>query len=117
MTVCYRDARRQSERIYTTDYVLDESFTLLYKRLPSAQAASFLHRIDEAIAQGYLQLEWISRARFEEAQSMRLKYQDKPDISFTDLTFMAIMQEHDISKVLTDDDHFTHVGMGFQNIP
>ncbi len=38
-------------------------------------------------------------------------------ISFTDLTSMSIMTELDIREVLTGDEHFLHVGMGFQRIP
>ena len=48
---------------------------------------------------------------------LRLKYLDKPQISFTDLTSMLIMQEFDIYRILTEDAHFTQVGLGFQLEP
>lgn len=113
----YRDVRSQKGTAYTTDYVLDETFTLLFKRLPFARAQEFLQRIESAIQTGYLQLEWITPERFAEAKTLRLRYQDKPSISFTDLTSMAVMQEQGIRDVLTDDDHFVHVGMDFRLRP
>lgn len=30
---------------------------------------------------------------------------------------MVIMKELDISQVLTQDEHFIHVGMGFTRVP
>jgi predicted nucleic acid-binding protein len=61
----------------------------------------------------YVTLEWITPERFEAAQTLRRKFQDKPDISFTDLTSMCVMQELDVTEIVTGDRHFTHVGMGF----
>ncbi len=51
--------------------------------------------------------------RFKKAQKLRLKFQDKPDISFTDFTIMRVMKEFGIVDIITGDRHFTHVGMGF----
>ena len=44
-----------------------------------------------------------------------LRSEDVP-IYTSDLCSMAIMEEHGIKQVITDDDHFLHVGMGFQTI-
>jgi predicted nucleic acid-binding protein len=102
---------------YTTDYVLDETLTLLFKRLPFSKAKESLELLELAIHEGYLRLEWITPHRFEQAKTLRLKFQDKPGISFTDLTSMAVMDELGISDVLTADAHFIKVGMGFQIMP
>jgi predicted nucleic acid-binding protein len=48
---------------------------------------------------------------------MCIKYADKPLISFTDLSSMVVMKELGISLVLTRDDHFNQVGMGFIKVP
>jgi hypothetical protein len=34
-----------------------------------------------------------------------------------DITTMVIMQERGIKQLLTKDEHFIHVGMGFQQVP
>lgn len=96
---------------------MDEVYTLLFKRVPVDAALKALEIMTIAIEQGYVNVIWITPERFEVAQKLRMKFQDKPDISFTDLTSMAIMQEFEISEILTGDAHFTHVGMGFVLLP
>ena len=71
----------------------------------------------KAIKEGYLNVEWVTPERFERAKELRLKYQDKPRISFTDLTSMVIMKELDLNEIMTGDEHFGHVGMRFQRKP
>lgn len=102
---------------YTTDYVLDETFTLLFKRLPFPQARRALSTIEDAIGAGYLLLEYITPPRFARTKTLRLKLQDKPQISFTDLSSMIVMEEVAIKTILTGDAHFAQVGMGFQIAP
>lgn len=72
--------------------------------------------MDKAIKEGYLVMEHINSERFEKAKGLRLKYQDKPMISFTDLTSMVVMRELGIKDILTEDEHFKHVGMNFHLI-
>jgi len=113
----YRSFRADGGTIYTTDYVLDETLTLLFRRLPFSVAGEAMSILDNAVRHGYLTLEWISQQRFEKAKEFRLRFQDKPEISFTDLTSMVVMKELDLVSILTDDEHFAHVGMGFSKAP
>lgn len=113
----YRQFRDQNGIIYTSDYVIDETITLVFKRLPFKTAKESLSKIDKAIEEGYLQMEWVTPERFEKAKGLRLKYQDKPKISFTDLTSMIIMKELSVKDIITGDEHFEHVGMGFYRKP
>jgi predicted nucleic acid-binding protein len=55
--------------------------------------------------------------RFTRAWALRKQLDDKPNISFTDLTSMVIMQERHIVQVLTEDAHFAQVGLGFSLVP
>ena len=109
----YQNARGSRTTILTTDYILDEVYTLLFKRIPVNSAFSAIEIISDAVDMGYIHLIWITPERFKEAQNLRLRFRDKPDISFTDLTSMVVMQEFGISDILTGDVHFTYVGMGF----
>jgi uncharacterized protein len=113
----YREVRRRRDSVYTSDYVLDETITLLFRRLPFVRAKESLQYIQQAIAEGYLHLEWLTPQRFEKAIELRYRFQDKPLISFTDLTSMVVMSERDIEEILTEDDHFLHVGLGFRKVP
>jgi predicted nucleic acid-binding protein len=76
-----------------------------------------LAKIDKAIKEGYVQVERVTPERFEKAKVLRLKYQDKPRISFTDLTSMVLMRELGVKDIITEDEHFEHVGMDFQLVP
>lgn len=117
ITKFYSSRKKQRGISYTTDYVLDETFTLLFRRLSFKEAKDSLDIIDLAINEGYLRLERITAERFEKAKGLRIKFRDKPRMSFTDLTSMVVMAERGITDILTGDDHFTQVGMGFQKIP
>ncbi len=59
----------------------------------------------------------IHAARFREATRLRLKFRDKPGISFTDFTSMVVMQELELKRILTEDRHFAQVGMSFELVP
>jgi predicted nucleic acid-binding protein len=112
----YRSFRKQHGIIYTTDYILDETFTLLFRRTPPDLAAEAMTTIDDAIDKGYLILERITPDRFEKTKKLRLKYIDKNLISFTDLTSSVVMIDMKIETILTEDDHFTYLEGGFQQI-
>jgi predicted nucleic acid-binding protein len=102
---------------HTSDYVLDETITLLFRWLPFATAKAGLEKIEEAIRYSSLRLELITPERFEKAKRLRLRFQDKPLISFTDLTTAVVMQERRLRQILTEDEHFTYLGMGLQKVP
>ncbi|MCB2263945.1 MAG: PIN domain-containing protein [Candidatus Thiosymbion ectosymbiont of Robbea hypermnestra] len=109
--------RHTESTIVTTDYILDEVYTLLFRRVPLGFAQHALDVLSDAIEQGYITVIWMTPERFEIAQNLRQQFHDKPNISFTDLTSMAVMQELDIVEIITGDAHFTHVGMGFALLP
>jgi predicted nucleic acid-binding protein len=113
----YRNLRQKRGIIVTTDYILDEVYTLLFKRVPVDNAKKAVEIISTAIESGYINLVWITPERFKIAQKLRIKFHDKPDISFTDITSITVMQELEISEIITGDAHFTHVGMGFVLLP
>jgi predicted nucleic acid-binding protein len=111
---CYREHSKLSGRVVTSNFVLDELLTLLFLRLSFADAAKFANAI---FASPAVTTELVTRERFRTAMELRLKFADKPSISFTDLTSMVIMNELGITDVMTADNHFVHVGMGFQILP
>ena len=108
----YSSFRKKGGIIYTSDYVLDETYTLLFRRLNFEEAISSLDSIQESFNENFLMIEWMNPIRFEKARELRRKFSDKPYISFTDLTSMVIMQELEIIKVLTEDNHFFTCGYG-----
>lgn len=101
----------------TTDYVLDETMTRLFAATPFAAARRFSEGIFEASRQGLVDIEQVTPERFGRAWRLRLRYKDKPRISFTDLTSFVVMHELRLQRVLTGYAHFEQVGMGFLKLP
>jgi predicted nucleic acid-binding protein len=112
-----RRLRTQPRLLVTTDYILDECFTRLFARCHFEQARQFSDAVLEAAQVGQLTVERITPVRFAAAYRLRLKYRDKPAISFTDLTSFAVMKECGIRDVLTGDAHFAQAGLGFRRVP
>lgn len=113
----YRAAQSRRDEIVTSDYVLDELITLLFRRENSTEVLGFIDGILSSAAQGFIKIEKISKEHFDQAWNLKRRFKEKPLISFTDLTSMVLMNEMDINKILTTDRHFFQVGMGFQKVP
>jgi hypothetical protein len=102
-----RDATLEAGKILiTTDFVVDETLTLLRFRLGLAAADAWWQQID-----GSARLRWerVENDRFERARHLFFQYRDK-DLSFTDCTSFAIMRELKVTTVITTDSHFRQVG-------
>jgi len=99
---CLRAGSAAQTHIWvTTDYVLDETMTRLFAGAPFPKARRFMEGIYQASGQGGLDIEHVTPERFLEAWRLRLKYKDKPRISFTDLTSFVVMRELGLEQVLT----------------
>jgi uncharacterized protein len=100
--------------MFTSNFVLDETFTLLFSRRPFEEAWLFT---DALIKSSAIVMQSVNEDRFRKALGLRRRFSDKPRISFTDLTSMVIMQELKLTDILTADAHFLQVGMGFRQVP
>jgi predicted nucleic acid-binding protein len=98
----------------TTDYVLDETITRLFSAAPFAKSKQFCEAIFETARLGSVTIETVTAERFQAAWQMRIRYRDKPRISFTDLTSFSLMRELRLSAVITGDAHFEQAGLGFR---
>lgn len=101
----------------TTDYVLDETLTRLFAVAPFLKARRFAEAIFQASESGLVEIERITPERFQAAWQLRVRYRDKPRISFTDLTSFVVMKEIGLISVISSDAHFEHAGLGFRRIP
>jgi predicted nucleic acid-binding protein len=110
----YAERSRRTGRILTSSFVLDEFLSLLFARRSFAEASRFAKAL---LASPFVTVEHVTRERFDAAFELRLRFSDKPKISFTDLTSMVIMKEFGIVDVMTADSHFLQVGLGFHTFP
>ncbi|MEY2428516.1 MAG: uncharacterized protein QOJ40_1401 [Verrucomicrobiota bacterium] len=97
---------RKRRRFLTTDYVADETTTLLLVRHSHSAAVDFLDTLTRSEA---LRLEWVEQDRFEAAASLFGRHKDK-EWSFTDCVSFAVMRELNIRDCFTTDHHFGQAG-------
>jgi len=112
-TEVFRQARLSGGAI-TSNFVLDETFTLLFQRRPFEDAWHFTSTV---VQSPFIDIQEVTAPRFSKTIELRKRFSDKPRISFTDLSSMAIMAELGITDILTADRHFTQVGLGFRALP
>jgi uncharacterized protein len=110
----YAEAAKSSGNVFTTNFVLDETISLLFRRRPFEEAARFIKGL---LTSPLIQIEEITQARFRRAFDLRLAFRDKTDISFTDLTTMIVAQDLKLTDILTGDRHFIQAGLGFRLLP
>jgi uncharacterized protein len=96
----------QNGLLVTTDYVADETLTLLRLRAGLRAAEAWW---DQVSGSSRLRWEFIDGSRAEKARAIFFRYSDK-EFSFTDCTSFAVMRELKIRQALTTDRHFTQIG-------
>ncbi len=101
-----RDARRGKRRFITTDYVLDETATLLKARGLVHLVGSLVRLIESS---GGCRIEWTDPERFQDALAFFLKHTDQA-WSFTDCLSFRIMKQLRLRDALTKDEHFSQAG-------
>jgi uncharacterized protein len=107
-----RDAALESGSVLvTTDYVIDETLTLIRVRLTLAAAEAWWAQLEGS---SRLRWEWIGMARAEKARDVFFRHRDK-SYSFTDCTSFVVMKELKLKQALTTDRHFRQ--MGFEVLP
>jgi predicted nucleic acid-binding protein len=98
--------RQNRQPLVTTDYVLDELFTLLKlresHRVAAAAGAALL---DQSVTR----LEWIGDPDFRAAWEVFQHYSDK-GWSFTDCTSKVVMQRLSVTHAFAFDSHFEEFG-------
>ena len=91
----------------TTDYVLDETLTLLRSRRELASASAFIDKIKKSKS---VRIFWIDESLFEKALDIFQK-SDRKSWSFTDCTSFALMRELSVLEAFTFDSHFKEAGL------
>jgi predicted nucleic acid-binding protein len=104
-------ALEAGQMLVTTDFVVDETLTLLRFRLGLSAAEAWWQQVDRSAR---LRWERIDSDRFEKARHLFFRYRDK-DFSFTDCTSFVIMREVRLTHEITTDRHFRQ--MGFHVLP
>ena len=96
--------------LVTTDYILDETYTLLRQVLGHSTAVAFGHEL----RQGGIEIVQVGELLQRDAWGIFEKYGDK-DFSFTDCTSFALMRSIGLELAFTFDRHFQQ--FGFRTLP
>ena len=89
-----------------TDYILDETATLLKARGLSHVLSVFFESV---LSSSICRVEWTDSDRFIAAKNYFIRHGDK-DYSFTDCVSFVTMSEIKLKRVLTSDRHFMQAG-------
>lgn len=98
-------------KLVTTDYVIDETLTLLRMRMGLPVAGKWWQMISGS---DRLEVEWVDPQRFDMACQWFFGWSDQR-FSFTDCTSFAVMSDLGIKRALTSDAHF--LTAGFEVVP
>lgn len=101
-----RDARRRKRGFVTTDYVLDETATLLKARGFGHLLGPLFDKLDASRA---FRIEWTDSERFREIRAYFMKHADQA-WSFTDCLSFVVMSDLRLREALTKDSHYQQAG-------
>ncbi len=101
---------KAGSKLFTCDYVLDESWTRLITAQSVRAAKTLRAKVKEAEASGKLLIIWTDETVFERSWSTFLKYADHR-LSFTDAVIATMIRDVKIDEVLTLDRGFQNIGL------
>jgi predicted nucleic acid-binding protein len=101
-----KESLQNGHRYVTTNFVLDETYTVLMMKVGHYAAVDFGERIR---ATRTTQVIHITEAIEEDAWSLFRQYSDK-DFSFTDCTSFVVMRQLNLQEAFTNDHHFEQMG-------
>lgn len=97
---------RDLRPLVTTNFIIDETYTWIRCRQGHQRALEFLQRIREAVrGKPRLDIVTVTRPLEEKAWQLLEKFAEQ-DLSYTDATSFAVIQDRKLSQAFTFDRHF-----------
>ncbi len=96
--------------LVTTNYVLDELYTLLLLNIGYQRTIRYKQQLDILVQEGILEIEWISEQLAFEAWAIFEQFNNDKQWSFTDCTSYVVMKRLGITEVFAFDRHFGQMG-------
>jgi len=93
----------------TTNFVLDETLTLIRYHVGHSTAVDFWRKLQQLIQGGLVELVRVAESHEATAWQIFEQYDDQ-DFSYTDCTSFAVMRALDLTHAFTADHHFTVLG-------
>ena len=102
----FADLVNQRVTLFVTDYIFEETLTLLLGRLGHKTAVACGEWI---LGSSIVKLLRINTSQWDAAWDMFRRYDDK-DFSFTDCTSFVVMRQQKLIDAFTFDHHFEQMG-------
>ena len=115
LALLFRDEIAGQCQLVTTNYVLDELYTLLLMNIGYQRTAEFKRQIDVLIQERILEIVWVSQNIAAEAWDVFEQFNSDKRWSFTDCTSYVVLKQMGISEAFAFDQHFAQ--MGFDRRP
>jgi hypothetical protein len=101
------EIRKHKIGLLTSEYIIDESITLIRYRVSHNAAVIFG---DSLLSSSIVTIVDVTNEDRLKAWEIFKKYEDK-DLSFTDCTSFVLMKNLRLQKAFTFDEHFRHIGV------
>ena len=105
----------RKSHLVVTDYILDETYTLLLMNVGYMATVSFKQKLDLMFRQNIVSVYWVNEPITAQAWSIFERFNQDKQWSFTDCVSYAMMKEVGITEAFTFDHHFSQ--MGLQRMP
>ncbi|MBI5649283.1 MAG: type II toxin-antitoxin system VapC family toxin [Chloroflexi bacterium] len=110
IALVFRDEIAGQCQLITTDYILDELYTLLRMNVGYSGAISFKRDLDILRQAGILQVIWISEDLAQQAWQIFEQFDVDKEWSFTDCVSYVVMRAHNLVESFAFDHHFAQMG-------
>ena len=108
----WQSLEQENFRLLTTNYILDESFTLIRKRC-GIEAIKLLR---DRLASEWSGVKIIRVTLHDEAAAWNWFLKEWSNLSFTDCVSFAVMKRLGLTRVATFDQHFSLAGFTVEKI-
>jgi len=95
----------KSVKLYTTNFILDETYTLIRTRVHHRASVDFHSKLQTMIDGKLVEFIYLTPEIEQDAWAVFERYADK-EFSYTDCTSFVVMKQQGIASVITDDHHF-----------
>jgi len=106
----FRDQIAGRYKLVTSNYILDELYTLLLMNVGYLPTVNYKEKLDILIAEHVLDVIWIDRDLAKRGWDVFEQYNSDKQWSFTDCTSYVVMEEFGITEAFTFDHHFEQMG-------
>ena len=106
----FRDEIVKKYRLVTSNYILDELYTLLLMNIGYTKALDFKQKLDHLSSENVLDIAWIDEGMANQAWDAFQMYNVDKTWSFTDCTSFTVMKNMGLTEVFAFDHHFEQMG-------